>query len=145
VIFVGAAPLKTGASPFPRGPGFFSPAAMSRQIDGQSKATNIDHEGTHGRQTPSSSGGAKGVFGSMAPELGCAPVGSNSCLPSLLSPSARLARCLKQPTAWLHRYARKWRSIWAWLIGALAGSLGCVSLTFHLHLISHPRVVVVLH
>jgi hypothetical protein len=31
---------------------------VSRRIDGQSKATNIDHEGTHGRRTSSSSGGA---------------------------------------------------------------------------------------
>jgi hypothetical protein len=51
-------------------------------------------------------------------------MGSNSCLASFLSPSARLARCSKQPTAWFHRYAKKWCSILTWLSGALASSPG---------------------
>jgi hypothetical protein len=54
--------------------------------------------------------------------LGCVLMGS--CLASFLAPSARLARCSKQPTAWLHQYAKKWRSILVWLSGALAGSPG---------------------
>jgi hypothetical protein len=56
--------------------------------------------------------------------LGCTLMGSNSCLVSFLAPLARLACCSKQPTAWLHRYTKKWRSILACLSGALAGSPG---------------------
>jgi hypothetical protein len=51
-------------------------------------------------------------------------MGSNSCLASFLALSARLARCSKQLTAWLHRYAKKCRNILAWLSGAPAGSPG---------------------
>jgi hypothetical protein len=65
-----------------------------------------------------------GAFGRVALGLGCTLMGSNSCLASFLAPSARLARCSKQSTAWIHRYAKKWRNILAWLSGALAGSPG---------------------
>jgi hypothetical protein len=66
-------------------------------------------------------GGSRGVFDGVARGLGCAPGSPILCLVPFSSLPARLARSSKQSAAWLHCYAKIWRSKWAAPSGALGG------------------------
>jgi hypothetical protein len=65
--------------------------------------------------------GSWGVFDAVARGLRYTPRGSFTCLPSVFSPSARLAGAKSTPSAWLSSYVKIQRSLGARLRAAQSG------------------------